>query len=131
MILTHDDPMGVLAYPTTIGGGIVWVSIGADFGDCDIRLAFLRQKPGTPAPVWEVVTLPVRSAAGNIEYKVDTDGTVYHRVSAEISNISHEWTRDFGEKDDGGKPILRPSKFGESPYCGIKVAVQIIPDAGV
>jgi len=129
MILTHDNPMGIDVYPTTIGGGIVWLGIGCDFGECDVRVAIMKEPAGGGTPTWTFVPTTVwdghiKSSDGNVELKVDTDGSTYHRYSVVISNIKNEAVRDFGD----GAP--RPSKFGE-PYCGIVVSARIQPDSKI
>lgn len=123
--LTHDNPLGVLNYPTPVGGGIVWLSLGVDFGACDVRAAFYRNTGKDTDFLWDVQTFQLDPSKGNLLWKVDTNGSTYHRVSLMLESLSNEWTRDWGNGD------IRPSKIGELPYCGIVVAASIIPDSAI
>jgi len=123
--LTHDNPLGVLNYPTAASSGIVWLSLGVDFGSCDIRAAFYKNVGPHTSFMWDVRTFQLSPAESNLLWKVDTDGSTYHRVSLVVENISNEWTRNWGNGD------VRPSKNGEYPYCGIVVAASIIPDSAI
>lgn len=133
--LTHDKPMGLDLYPSTIGGGFVWLGIGCEFGECDYRLAIMKTRGGATddergAPFWVVSTGHLSAADGNVELKVDADGSKYHRYSLVISNITNEATKDFGDRAPDGSVIKRPSKWGE-PYCGIMVTASVQPDSKI